>query len=210
VRFVEAASALGLYTSLTPSLPLGATKPSNRVADPEGQHLVVLAKDPTGYARLTPANTTAQLAREGAPRARPPRWWLAVTRVRLSPRRRSRGCRRCRRGLWRQQGDGVRHVRRRAVVARRLRRLRLCGQGPCFAAGLVMWRLHRRVLDDRETREVGWEAVSPAARVSVQLHGCGACGPFHLVLLRSALTCCVTVRRTVRKACVFRGCGAFR
>ena len=70
VRFAEAARSVGLPTvfgvELTldgpPLAPLGEP-------DPPGDHLVVLARDPAGYARLARAVTTAQLAgQKGAPR----------------------------------------------------------------------------------------------------------------------------------------------
>ena len=62
VRFAEAAAAVGLPTVFGAELSLGLTRPQNGVADPEGTHLVVLARDPTGYARLCRAISTAQLA----------------------------------------------------------------------------------------------------------------------------------------------------
>jgi error-prone DNA polymerase len=43
-------------------LSLGLTKPQNGVADPEGRHLLVLARDPQGYGRLCRAISAAQLA----------------------------------------------------------------------------------------------------------------------------------------------------
>src|SRR5262245_53205935 len=69
VRFAEAARAHGLPTAFGAELTLGATEPQNGVADPEGTHLVVVARDPQGYARLGAAISRAQLAGEkGAPR----------------------------------------------------------------------------------------------------------------------------------------------
>src|SRR5438128_2417380 len=70
VRFAEAAKALGVPTVFGAELTLGLTKPQNGVADPEGRHLVVLARDPEGYARLCRAITSAQMASgtKGAPR----------------------------------------------------------------------------------------------------------------------------------------------
>jgi len=73
VRFAEAARAHGLPTVFGAELTL----PSAGVAagarsgtpDPPGEHLVVLARDPEGYARLCQAITAAQLAgSKGAPR----------------------------------------------------------------------------------------------------------------------------------------------
>ncbi|MDQ3106467.1 MAG: error-prone DNA polymerase [Actinomycetota bacterium] len=62
VRFAEAASAIGMPTIFGAELSLGLTKPQNGVADPEGRHLLVLARDPQGYGRLCRAITAAQLA----------------------------------------------------------------------------------------------------------------------------------------------------
>ncbi len=64
VRFAEAASAIGLPTIFGAELSLGLTKPQNGVPDPEGRHLLVLARDPQGYGRLCRAITAAQLAGE--------------------------------------------------------------------------------------------------------------------------------------------------
>jgi error-prone DNA polymerase len=69
VRFSEAASAVGLPTIFGAELSLGLTRPQNGVADPEGSHLVVLARDPVGYTRLCRALSVAQLA--GGQKGRP-------------------------------------------------------------------------------------------------------------------------------------------
>src|SRR5947209_13592043 len=45
VRFAEAAGAVGLRTVFGAELSLGLTRPQNGAADPEGAHLVVLARD---------------------------------------------------------------------------------------------------------------------------------------------------------------------
>ncbi len=69
VRFAEAARAHGLPTVFGAELSLGLGRPQAGQADPEGEHLVVLARGPQGYARLARAITTAQMAGEkGAPR----------------------------------------------------------------------------------------------------------------------------------------------
>src|SRR6202171_4813499 len=69
VRFAEAARAVGLPTVFGAELRLGVTGPQNGVADPQGHHLVVVARDPEGYARLGGAISAAQRAGEkGAPR----------------------------------------------------------------------------------------------------------------------------------------------
>ncbi|MGH9013890.1 MAG: PHP domain-containing protein, partial [Acidimicrobiia bacterium] len=69
VRFAEAARACGLPTVFGAELTLDAPrKPPNGVADPPGEHLVVLAEQPAGYARLARAVSEAQLRGEkGAP-----------------------------------------------------------------------------------------------------------------------------------------------
>jgi error-prone DNA polymerase len=79
VRFAEAAQAHGLPTifgsELTLDLPevgqAGRAKPrTEQPPDPGGRHLVVLARDPIGYARLATAISEAQLrGRKGAPSA---------------------------------------------------------------------------------------------------------------------------------------------
>jgi error-prone DNA polymerase len=70
VRFAEAARTLGLPTVFGVELTLdGPVQPPLGLPDPPGEHLVVLARDPQGYARLARATTTAQLAgSKGAPR----------------------------------------------------------------------------------------------------------------------------------------------
>ena len=70
VRFAEAARAVGLPTVFGTELTLdGPTTPPMGEADPPGEHLVVLARGPAGYAALARAASTAQLAgQKGAPR----------------------------------------------------------------------------------------------------------------------------------------------
>ena len=60
-RFAEAAAAYPLRTIYGAELSLGLTEPQNGVADPEGQHLLVLARGSQGYHRLSAAITEAQL-----------------------------------------------------------------------------------------------------------------------------------------------------
>ncbi|HUR72953.1 MAG TPA: PHP domain-containing protein, partial [Sporichthya sp.] len=55
VRFAEAAARHGLPTIFGAELSLGLTQAQNGIADPEGTHLLVLARDPDGYARLSTA-----------------------------------------------------------------------------------------------------------------------------------------------------------
>ncbi|CAN5898808.1 error-prone DNA polymerase [soil metagenome] len=67
VRFAEAAGALGLRTVFGTELSIGQGE-GNGVADPQGQHLLVIARDPTGYAALSRAVSLAQLrGRKGGP-----------------------------------------------------------------------------------------------------------------------------------------------
>lgn len=62
VRFAEAAEAAGVATLFGAELSLGLAAPQNGVADPEGAHLLVLARDPAGYARLSRAISAGQFA----------------------------------------------------------------------------------------------------------------------------------------------------
>src|SRR5437660_6686232 len=70
VRFALPARATGLPTVFGAELTLDAPRtPPNGYADPPGEHLVVLAAGPVGYARLARVVSAAQLAGEkGAPR----------------------------------------------------------------------------------------------------------------------------------------------
>ena len=61
-RFAEAAQELGLPTVFGAELSLGLTAPQQGVPDPEGSHLLVLARGVEGYHRLAAAITEAQLA----------------------------------------------------------------------------------------------------------------------------------------------------
>src|SRR5215207_1120857 len=69
VRFAEAARAVGVPTVFGAELSLGLTKPQNGEADPEGSHLLVLARDPVGYARL--ASTISAAHHDGGEKGRP-------------------------------------------------------------------------------------------------------------------------------------------
>jgi error-prone DNA polymerase len=62
VRFAEAAAATGIRTVYGTELSLGLTGPQNGEADPEGTHLLLLARDPEGYHRLCRTLSTAHLA----------------------------------------------------------------------------------------------------------------------------------------------------
>ncbi len=69
VRFAEAAEARTVKTVFGAELSLGLSGPQNGEADPEGSHLLVLARREEGYHRLAAAITHAQLA--GAEKGRP-------------------------------------------------------------------------------------------------------------------------------------------
>jgi error-prone DNA polymerase len=69
VRFAEAARAVGMPTVFGAELSIGLTRPQNGVADPEGTHLLVLARDPIGYTRLCRALSVAHLS--GREKGRP-------------------------------------------------------------------------------------------------------------------------------------------
>jgi error-prone DNA polymerase len=69
VRFAEAAAELGIRTVFGAELSLGLSAPQNGVADPEGTHLLLLARSPEGYQRLCRTISTAQLA--GREKGRP-------------------------------------------------------------------------------------------------------------------------------------------
>ena len=87
VRFAEAARAVDLPTVFGTELTLLAGSRSRALAapppvpDPPGEHLIVLAQGPAGYARLAKAISEAQLAGEkGAPRTSPAQLVDAVDR----------------------------------------------------------------------------------------------------------------------------------
>ena len=69
VRMAEAAEQFDIATVFGAELSLGLGAPQNGVPDPEGSHLVVLARGEDGYHRLAAALTAAQLA--GGEKGRP-------------------------------------------------------------------------------------------------------------------------------------------
>jgi error-prone DNA polymerase len=69
VRFAEAAKELGVRTVFGAELSLGLSGPQNGIPDPEGDHLLLLARQLEGYTALCRTITTAQLA--GAEKGRP-------------------------------------------------------------------------------------------------------------------------------------------
>jgi error-prone DNA polymerase len=70
VRFAEAAESFPeLATVFGAELSLGLSEPQMGVADPEGEHLLVLARQEAGYHRLATAITAGQLA--GGEKGRP-------------------------------------------------------------------------------------------------------------------------------------------
>ncbi|GAA1508930.1 error-prone DNA polymerase [Agromyces terreus] len=65
VRFAEAAESFpALETVFGAELSIGLSEPQMGVADPEGEHLLVLARQQEGYHRLASAITAGQLAGE--------------------------------------------------------------------------------------------------------------------------------------------------
>src|ERR1043165_1050486 len=60
VRFAEAARAVALPTVFGSELTLGSRKIPNGIPDPPGEHLIVLAQGPVGYARLAQAMREAR------------------------------------------------------------------------------------------------------------------------------------------------------
>ena len=69
VRFAEAAREVGVPTVFGAELSLGLSGPQNGIPDPEGNHVLVLARDPAGYARL--ARTISQAQLRGREKGRP-------------------------------------------------------------------------------------------------------------------------------------------
>src|SRR5947209_1385130 len=69
VRFAEAARELGVRTVFGAELSLRLPAPQSGVPDPEGEHLLVLARDPEGYRRLSRVISAAQIA--GKEKGRP-------------------------------------------------------------------------------------------------------------------------------------------
>ncbi|MBN9745231.1 error-prone DNA polymerase [Amycolatopsis sp. A1MSW2902] len=61
VRFAEAAKELGVATVFGTELSFGLSAPQNGVADPEGEHLLLLARGSDGYRSLCRAITAGQL-----------------------------------------------------------------------------------------------------------------------------------------------------
>ena len=62
VRFAEAARAVGLPTVFGTEVTLAPASPRTGEPDPTGTHLLVLARDPAGYARLSTVLADAHLA----------------------------------------------------------------------------------------------------------------------------------------------------
>jgi error-prone DNA polymerase len=62
VRFAEAARAVGLPTVFGTEVTLAPASPRTGEPDPTGAHLLVLARDPVGYARLSTVLADAHLA----------------------------------------------------------------------------------------------------------------------------------------------------
>src|SRR5215475_4459139 len=62
VRFAEAAAAYDIKTVFGAEVSLELSAPQNGIVDPEGRHLLVLARGREGYHRLAGAITEGQLA----------------------------------------------------------------------------------------------------------------------------------------------------
>lgn len=62
VRFAQAADELGVRTVFGTELSIGLSAPQNGIPDPEGEHLLLLARNEKGYASLCRAITEGQLA----------------------------------------------------------------------------------------------------------------------------------------------------
>src|SRR3984957_6353071 len=69
VRFAEAARAVGLPTVFGTEVTLAPAGSRTGEPDPTGRHLIVLARDPEGYARLSTVLAEAHL--EGGEKGRP-------------------------------------------------------------------------------------------------------------------------------------------
>src|SRR5665213_2169513 len=93
VRFSEAARALGLASVFGSEITLDGDDDRVGVSDPSGDHLVLLARSPAGYARLSRMLALAHLERgeKGAPRftlddvASCAHEWLVLTGCRKGP-----------------------------------------------------------------------------------------------------------------------------
>jgi error-prone DNA polymerase len=93
VRFAEAARALGLASVFGAEVTLDGTGEREGVSDPSGEHLVLLARSPAGYARLSKTLALAHLERgeKGAPRftldevGAAAHEWLVLTGCRKGP-----------------------------------------------------------------------------------------------------------------------------
>ncbi len=93
VRFAEAARALGLASVFGTEVTLNALDDRVGVSDPSGEHLVLLARSPAGYAELSRMLALAHLERgeKGSPRftldqvANAAKEWLVLTGCRKGP-----------------------------------------------------------------------------------------------------------------------------
>ena len=73
VRFARAAAEAGLPTIFGSELSLSLPRVQNGIADPEGNHLVVLARNPAGYASLARVISQAQM--RGKEKGKPTYLW---------------------------------------------------------------------------------------------------------------------------------------
>jgi error-prone DNA polymerase len=93
VRFAEAARAVGLASVFGTEVTLNGNDDRVGVSDPSGEHLVLLARSPTGYAALSRMLALAHLERgeKGSPRftldqvSNAAKEWLVLTGCRKGP-----------------------------------------------------------------------------------------------------------------------------
>ena len=83
VRFAEAARLCGLPTVFGTEVTLAPAGPRTGEPDPTGTHLLVLARDPTGYARLSTVLADAHL--EGGEKGKPVFTLDALARAAAGP-----------------------------------------------------------------------------------------------------------------------------
>jgi error-prone DNA polymerase len=91
VRFAEAAKDLGVATVFGAELSVGLSAPQTGVPDPEGEHVLLLARSPEGYRRLCRVITAAQL--RGGEKGRPDYDWDEVVEETREHRLLLTGCR---------------------------------------------------------------------------------------------------------------------
>ncbi len=154
VRFAETARELGVRAAFGTELSLGLSAPQSGIADPEGEHLLLLARDAEGYGRLCRAVTAGQLDEQGGevpeqPRSAKGRPLYDLDRVAAEVKGYCAVLTGCRKGAVRQAllGEGP------FAAARELRRLiGLFGQEQVYVElidhGLPLDTVHNDLLAD--------------------------------------------------------------